>query len=185
MAVRIEKPQFNLRDKLSELDYSILPYDKIPPGGIVQSKVKYTNNTTFTTTATNWTSLNTVGQIDLTIKMTPKFLGSKILFETNFTAQLNDEDGYARYRLVDLNHPTGTTVFHSNTYCAASHYLIEDTGGITGYPWINVPVRTFGTVTHMNEHHFVLQVKVNSGGTLSFSWSGSDYRVVQATEIRQ
>ena len=186
MTVRIEKPAFNLREKLSELEFSTLPYHKIPPGSIVQSKVKYSNNTTFSTTATDWTSLGPIaGQVDFTIKMTPKFLGSKILFETNFTAQLNDEDGYARYRLVDLNNPGGTTTLHANTYCAASHYLIEDTGGITGYPWINVPVRTFGTVTHMNEHNFVLQVKVNSGGTLSFSWSGSDYRVVQATEIRQ
>ena len=179
MAVRIEKPQFNLRDKLSELDYSILPYDKIPPGGIVQSKVKYTNNTTFTTTATNWTSLNTVGQIDLTIKMTPKFLGSKILFETNFTAQLNDEDGYARYRLVDLNNPGGTTVFHQNTYCAAAHYKISTDD------WINTPIRTMGTVTHMNEHRLNLQAKIWNGGTLSFSWSGADYRIVKVMEIRQ
>ena len=71
MAVRIEKPQFNLRDKLSELDYSILPYDKIPPGGIVQSKVKYSNNTVFTTSADAWTSVQVASQVDYTMKITP------------------------------------------------------------------------------------------------------------------
>ena len=51
MTIRVSKPEFNLREKLTELDYSTLPYDKIPPGGIVQSQVKYSNNTTFTTSA--------------------------------------------------------------------------------------------------------------------------------------
>ena len=179
MTVRISKPEFNLRDKLSELDYFILPYDKIPPGGIVQSKVKYSNNTTFTTSADAWTSLNTVGQVDYTMKITPKFLGSKLIFETDVITMLNSDDGYVRYRLVDLNNPGGTTVFHANTYCGAAHYKIGTDD------WIGYPVRAMGTVTHMNEHNLVLQAWVKTSGTLSFSWSGSDYRIVRVTEIRQ
>ena len=179
MAVRIEKPQFNLRDKLSELDYSILPYDKIPPGGIVQSKVKYSNNTTFTTSADAWTSLQTASQVDYTMKITPKFLGSKLIFETDVITKLDSDGGYVRYRLVDTNNPGGTTVFHSNTYCGAAHYKISTDD------WIGYPVRAMGTVTHMNEHNLVLQARVKDGGTLSYSWSGSDYRIVRVTEIRQ
>ena len=179
MTVRISKPEFNLREKLTELDYSTLPYDKIPPGGIVQSKVKYSNNTTFTTSADAWTSLQTASQVDYTMKITPKFLGSKLLFETNVSTNLNDDDGYVRYRLVDLNNPGGTTVFHANTYCGAAHYKISTDD------WIGYPVRAMGTVTHMNEHNLVLQARVKDGGTLSFSWSGSDYRIVRVTEIRQ
>ena len=179
MVVRIEKPQFNLIDKLSELDYSILPYDKIPPGGIVQSKVKYSNNTTFTTSADAWTSLQVAGQVDYTMKITPKFLGSKLIFETDIITKLDSDGGYVRYRLVDLNNPGGTTVFHANTYCGAAHYKISNDD------WIGYPVRSMGTVTHMNEHNLVLQARVKDGGTLSYSWSGSDYRIVRVTEIRQ
>ena len=179
MAVRIEKPQFNLRDKLSELDYSTLPYDKIPPGGIVQSKVKYSNNTTFTTSADAWTSLNVSSQVGYDMKFTPKFLGSKLIFETDVITMLNDDDGYVRYRLVDLNNPGGTTVFHENVYCGAAHYKVSTDD------WIGYPVRAMGTVTHMSEHHLVLQARIKQGGTLSFSWSGSDYRIVRVTEIRQ
>ena len=179
MAVRIEKPQFNLRDKLSELDYSTLPYDKIPPGGIVQSKVKYSNNTTFTTSADAWTSLQVSGQVGYSMRITPKFLGSKLIFETDMITNQNDLDGYVRFRLVDLNNPAGTTVFHENVYCgAAQYYVPTDT-------WIGYPVRAMGTVTHMSEHNLVLQARVKNGGTLSFSWSGSDYRIVRVTEIRQ
>ena len=178
MAVRIEKPQFNLRDKLSELDYSILPYDKIPPGGIVQCKTIYAPNTTFTTTATDWTTIDH-SSADYEIKITPKFLGSLIVYEVIFTTNLNDDDGYVRYRLVDFNNPGGTTVFHQNTYCAAAHYKISTDD------WINTPIRTMGTVTHMNEHRLNLQAKIWNGGTLSFSWSSADYRIVRVMEIRQ
>ena len=178
MTVRITKPEFNLREKLSELDYSTLPYDKIPPGGIVQCKTIYAPNTTFTTTAQDWTTIDH-SSANYEIKITPKFLGSLITYEVIFTANLNDDDGYVRYRLVDFNNPSGTTVFHANTYCGASHYKTSTDD------WIAYPIRAMGTVTHMNEHNLVLQARVKQGGTLSFSWSGSDYRVVRVTEIRQ
>ena len=179
MAVRVTKPAFNLREKLSELDYSILPYEKIQPGGIVQSQIKYSNNTTFTTSADAWTSLQVANQVDFTIKITPRFLSSKLYFETDVTTKLDNDGGYVRYRLVDLNNPAGTRVLHENTYCGASHYKTSTDD------WISYPVRSMGPVTHLGEHNLVLQARVKDGGTLSFSWSGSDYRIVRVTEIRQ
>ena len=179
MTVRVSKPEFNLREKLTELDYSTLPYDKIPPGGIVQSQVKYSNNTTYTTSLDGWVSLNTVGQVDYTMKITPKFLGSKLIFETDIITKLDSDGGYVRYRLVDLNNPGGTTVFHANTYCGSAHYKVSTDD------WIGYPVRAMGTVVHTGEHNLVLQARVKDGGTLSYSWSGSDYRIVRVTEIRQ
>jgi len=38
MTVRISKPEFNLREKLNELDYSRVPYEKMPAGSIIQIK---------------------------------------------------------------------------------------------------------------------------------------------------
>ena len=38
MAVRIEKPQFNLRDKISSLDYIKLPKHKMPEGTVLQTQ---------------------------------------------------------------------------------------------------------------------------------------------------
>ena len=34
--VRITKPEFNLREKLNELDYGRVPYEKMPAGSVVQ-----------------------------------------------------------------------------------------------------------------------------------------------------
>mgnify|MGYP001487284512 FL=1 len=180
MTVRVTKPAFNLRDKLNQLDYGHVPYEKMPAGSIVQSKIKYTNNTTWGTSNASWTSIGPVsGQVDFTMKFSPRFHNSILVFETDMTTMLNDDDGYARFRLVDLNHPNGTTVFHSNTFCAASHYKISTDD------WINTHICTKGPVQHMGEHNLVLQVYVYNGGTLSFSWSSSDYRTVKVTEIRQ
>ena len=36
MTVRISKPEFNLREKLTELDYDRVPYEKMPAGAIIQ-----------------------------------------------------------------------------------------------------------------------------------------------------
>ena len=41
MVVKISKPKFNLREKISQLDYDALPYDKIPIGSVVQTVVNY------------------------------------------------------------------------------------------------------------------------------------------------
>ena len=41
MTVRISKPEFNLREKLTELDYSQVPFQKMPAGSVVQTVVNY------------------------------------------------------------------------------------------------------------------------------------------------
>ena len=37
MTVRANKPAFNVRKKIKELDYSHVPYEKIAPGAVVQT----------------------------------------------------------------------------------------------------------------------------------------------------
>ena len=44
MVVRVEKPEFNLRSKLNEVDFSKLPYEKFPIGSVVQTVVNYPEN---------------------------------------------------------------------------------------------------------------------------------------------
>ena len=45
MVVRVERPAFNLRSKLNEVDFSKLPYEKFPIGSVVQTVVNYPENT--------------------------------------------------------------------------------------------------------------------------------------------
>ena len=41
MTVRITKPEFNLREKLTELDYDRVPFQKMPAGSVVRTVVNY------------------------------------------------------------------------------------------------------------------------------------------------
>ena len=41
MVVKVSKPEFNLREKLTELDYDRVPFQKMPAGSVVQTVVNY------------------------------------------------------------------------------------------------------------------------------------------------
>ena len=50
MTVRANKPAFNIREKIKELDYSEVPYEKMPPGSVIQYVTKAYHNTSGTIT---------------------------------------------------------------------------------------------------------------------------------------
>ena len=58
MTVRANKPAFNIREKIKELDYSHVPYDKMPAGSVIQYQYRYGTNHNFTTTSSSMTDLN-------------------------------------------------------------------------------------------------------------------------------
>ena len=56
MAFRIEKPEINLRSKLTELDFITLPFQKVNPGGIIQQKYYYSETSGGSESETSSTS---------------------------------------------------------------------------------------------------------------------------------
>ena len=72
MTVRVTKPEFDLRGKLSELDYGRVPYEKMPPGSVIQSVIRSTR-TQSTTTSSSWSGT------DVYASISPKFANSRIL----------------------------------------------------------------------------------------------------------
>ena len=51
MAIRIEKPAFNLRSKLNDLDFGQVSYEKMPVGSVIQVQQNYvTDQTAYGTT---------------------------------------------------------------------------------------------------------------------------------------
>ena len=71
MTVRITKPEFNLREKLTQLDYSRVPYQKMPAGSIIQLVA---GETQFRTA----TSSQTYQPTDMFATISPKFASSQI-----------------------------------------------------------------------------------------------------------
>jgi hypothetical protein len=76
MSTRIQKPEINIREKLNELDYARVPYEKMPAGSIVQV-VQGTSTTSLNITST------TLTDAPATVTIYPKFATSKILILYN------------------------------------------------------------------------------------------------------
>ena len=88
MAVHIQKPAFNLRDKLNSLDYKKLPYDKMPHGTLVQTQLVSRVADT-SSTSTSWHDIDEM-------RFTYKFEDSTLLISANYS--MGGQSGTA-YRL--------------------------------------------------------------------------------------
>ena len=94
---------------------SAASWSDAPPGTIIQYQYRKVTNSVFNTASTSMIDLS-----DFYVDITPRASGNLLVVSTNFTAGLNDNDGYARYRIVDANN--SDTKWSSNTYMGASHY---------------------------------------------------------------
>ena len=146
--------------------------DRFKAGEIVQVVTQEFAMSTGTFTNGTYTSLSSTG---LTSTITPRFSNSKIIYDTQITCNVNDDDGHTRWQVYDA---TNSRVFHNNTYCAGGHYGFNT----NSYPTVHI--RCLGTALNTNAMTLAIKVVVNSGGTLSFSWSGSGNRLVTMTEIK-
>jgi hypothetical protein len=76
MTVKITKAALNLREKLSELDFDRVPFQKMPAGSVVQVVTHEWSNYS-SSTSTSYTNIN-----GATVSITPKFANSIILIQT-------------------------------------------------------------------------------------------------------
>lgn len=115
MTVRISKPAFNLRDKLTQLD-GIVPYEKMPPGSIWL--LNHTTSATRTNVSSNstWTSLS-----GLSIDVTPRTVGSKLWVEHNFTMESHNGINGLHFR-VYRETPVGGTSTQVYLHGQHSHW---------------------------------------------------------------
>ena len=109
---------------------SAASWSDAPPGTIIQYKYRKVPNSVFTTASASMTDLD-----DFYVDITPKNANNLLVVSTNFTASLNDADGYGRYRIVDANN--SDTKWSSNTYMGASHYYAPHSPG----HWLEVVLK--------------------------------------------
>ena len=86
MTVHIQKPAFNLRDKLNSLDYNKIPYNKMPHGTLIQTQL-VTRIADASSTSTSW------GDID-EMRFTCKFEDSTLLISANYSMGGVASSGY-------------------------------------------------------------------------------------------
>ena len=91
MTVIVQKPEFNLRDKLSELDFHTVPYHKMPMGSIVQVQQALNSTQSSHTNA----DVTIVGPITFT-RRSP---ANAVLLTTSFNYVHTNANGRFRFRI--------------------------------------------------------------------------------------
>jgi len=119
MPAKVTKPEFNFRDKLEELDYYKVPYQKMPPGSIIQ--VNHHFSTSQETIGTKDTAYEMFG-----IDVHPKFRTSSFLIDLRVThtydgiADLNTDSKDIYLYLYRNEQPISSNT-NLNRYYNASH----------------------------------------------------------------
>ena len=152
MVVKVSKPEVNIREKISELDYAHVPYEKMPAGSVIQT-VSETYNTRSATTSTTFTSTG------FYVEISPKFKSSKILISALTSGNNNNsvghdlfatlfqitDNGYGGTQSLNLGHATwGFAGIRTNQAASGTNNRLE-AGICMGY--IDSP-NTTGTVKY-------------------------------------
>ena len=111
---------------------------------------------------------------NLKLSITPKFNNSKLIFESNINSRLDDDNGHTRYQLYDT---TNNRVIGGEQM---SHHYYAPTNA---YP--NVHFRLIGTSGYTTSFVCQVQVKIQSGGTLNTDYTGTGFRNMTLTEVKQ
>ena len=109
MAIRVEKPAFNVREKLTELDSASIPYERMPKGSVVQVVHKYFRDYSSvgqTTTPTKFFDLNIYPK-----RKRSKFLVNAIIYYSHGGMGNQNADGYDIYFYLYSNEQP----IHQNT----------------------------------------------------------------------
>ena len=109
MAIRVEKPAFNVREKLTELDSASIPYERMPKGSVIQVVHKYFpaySSVGQTTTPTKFFDLNIYPK-----RKRSKFLVNAIIYYSHGGIGSQNADGYDYYFYLYSNEQP----IHQNT----------------------------------------------------------------------
>mgnify|MGYP001106032766 CR=1 FL=1 len=105
MTVRLTKPSFNFRSKLNELDFGVVPYNKMPTGSCIQ--FKSTDPVVDNNSITSETTM-------LTLNFEPILSNSKLLIYVEYGRVRSYNTGNTRARLQHDLKRDGTDIYNLN-----------------------------------------------------------------------
>ena len=136
MAIRVEKPAFNVREKLTELDSAYIPYERMPKGSVIQVQHKYFTSYTSvgqTTTPTKFFDVNIYPK-----RKRSKFLVNAIIYYSHGGMASSNADGYDYFFFLYNNEQP----IHQNTN------LTRSFGTTNNNAWYKTDVPMSSTITH-------------------------------------
>jgi hypothetical protein len=169
MAIKVSKPSINLREKLSELDFDKVPFQKMPAGSVLQV-VNGTMSGSFDSTSSGY-------QTVVALSISPKMSNS--IFLITFTGALYPYTGTAGYSFSRKL----TRDDLSNEIMAESYGWAWSNGSSQGEriwqtAWRNIDTNAHGTDTLTYTAH------LNPNGARAYVYGG-DRSLFTITEIAQ
>ena len=139
MSIKVSKSEFNLRDKLNELDGKV-PYEKMPSGSVIQ--VAYAE----TRTQQQSTSQSFINANNMFVDISPRFSTSQMIITVHTVAQISGNR--ARFDILktttnsgiskrisrhssDNNQDYSISAFEGNNINHSVNFTIEDIPGTT------------------------------------------------------
>ncbi len=184
MTVRVNKPEFNIREKLSELDYAHVPYEKMPVGSVISTATKMF--------AEIGVGANTADIIVNNMVFSPKLSTSRLLMDFNLRNVTGGTDNYSGVQVwwgtsstysentrLDSDSNTGTDDRGKN----GTMYLSKRGTGAhdintQSFMFRDVPI--FGTM----KHYLTLRLDNSSSSGVTIGRHSSGYSVA-IQEIKQ
>ena len=168
MTVRISKPAFNLRDKLTELDFARVPYEKMPPQSIIQRKRYF---------VTSNKSSSSASDLDvITGQIRPIFSSSQILIELAVTPYGGNEQNLSARGRIRRGYGVGTAGTGTQIYY--NRRMFFRSGGTPG-----ALKAMCGQMVAMDEPHttdileYVFQTSVESQVSSTIEFYADGYSV--------
>ena len=158
MTVIVQKPEFSLREKLSELEFGKLPYQKAPSGSVIQVQ-----QSSFSTYATfNNTSFSAIN--GFTVDISPRLFNSKILITLNLLLEIRSASVIA----IELTRG-GSSIFTNEGGLRANE---SANGGYTTYSYLDSPqstsTLTYGVQTRTSNSDYTFNNYIGGGPANSF-----------------
>tara|TARA_Y100000004_G_scaffold31980_1_gene33445 strand:+ start:2146 stop:2721 length:576 start_codon:yes stop_codon:yes gene_type:complete len=183
MTVRAHKPEFNFREKITELSGPI-PEHRMPGGTIVQQKFGFAPESGGTENETTSTSF--VDTAHYYIDITPKFPDSSMFIEFWFNVKNNQMHGAYQYLRVVRKYP-GQTGYMANTSGEDATYFWGTAGDSNHIAYQGVSIATLDSPTTTETIRYQVQQKSSTSSvTMRVGENGQNKRMMgRITEIRK
>jgi hypothetical protein len=164
MTVSVTKPAVNLREKLSELDFDKVPFQKMPAGSVLQVVSE--------TIDSGWvsTSSSTMVSSNIGLSITPKRSDSRIIIDYHFPMTHIPTTGSS---LV-------TSIYKNGTDLRLNNYpqgFIHNSNGAPQYP--SISIKNVDTVTSTQTTTYTVYFRSTVGGTtVHLAHNGSEIHLV-------
>lgn len=180
LKITVDKPEFNLREKLTRLDTARVPYEKMPSGSVIQTQFSYyrvggTHNE-FETTSSSFQ------QSPFLVKISPKFADSTIKFEAAINIKQNSGDSYIQVGLWKDIGGGGYNYFSGGT---TGHGFITYRYNVGQTAWDHVNFTAFDRPQTIKEVTYRLYLKSNNNSQVVRIGENSADEYLSVMEIRQ